>query len=73
MIEKTSKSIFPLIIEEYPIIITDGKKHWRNNWRKLHKLSMRRKGSSLVVIKMKFEHNTTKKQKRRWRKKHLFR
>lgn len=53
-----------------PFIITDGVKYYCNNWRKLNKIPMRRKGSSLVVIKIKFEHHTTKKQKRRWKKKH---
>jgi hypothetical protein len=47
-------------------------KYWCNNWRKINKLPMRRKGFSIKMIKMGFEHKTTKKQKRRWHKKHYF-
>lgn len=50
----------------------DISKYWCNNWRRRNKHPMRRKGSSLVNIEMKFEHKTTKKQKKRWSKKHTF-
>lgn len=50
----------------------DVSRHWCNNWRKQNKLPMRRKGTSLLKIKMRFEHHTTKKQKKIWYKKHTF-
>ena len=40
-------------------------KYWCNNWRKRNNLPMRRKGSSLIKLNMKFEHKTTKKQKKK--------
>lgn len=75
MTGETRKLIGSLLIEELknnPLIVTDSKKYLCNNWRKLHKLPKRRKGSRIVVFKIKFEHNTTKKQKRRYKKKHYF-
>ena len=48
----------------------DVSRYWCNNWRKQNKLPMRRRGTSLIRIKMRFEHHTTKKQKKRWYKRH---
>lgn len=49
-------------------ITTDYSNYWDNNWRRLHKPPLRRKGFRIVKHKLKFEHKTTKKQKLRWRK-----
>lgn len=49
----------------------DVSRYWCNNWRKRRKLPLIRSGSGIVKLKMKYEHKTTKKQKMRWRKKHI--
>ncbi len=75
MTGKTSKFIVQVVEEGLlsdSIKIDETSKLCCNNWRKRNKLPTRRKGSSIKIFKLSFEHYTTKKQKRRWKKKHLF-